>query len=106
MSARHPLAGEFIDRVTRRLAGAGLQRAGTARPLVVCFWRPIGRAERLFDPRVVRAGGIAARSRQRSGRYAELHTHSSFSFLDGASSPEELVEQAARLGLSGLALTD
>ena len=38
--------------------------------------------------------------------YAELHVHSSFSFLDGASSPEELLEEAARLGLSGLALTD
>jgi error-prone DNA polymerase len=38
--------------------------------------------------------------------YAELHAHSSFSFLDGASSPEELLEEAARLGLSGLALTD
>ncbi|WP_345750579.1 error-prone DNA polymerase [Microbacterium rhizophilus] len=38
--------------------------------------------------------------------YAELHAHSSFSFLDGASSPEELVEEAERLGLHGLALTD
>src|SRR4051794_32615619 len=38
--------------------------------------------------------------------YAELHCHSNFSFLDGASHPEELVEQAARLGLSALALTD
>ncbi|MBX9246856.1 PHP domain-containing protein, partial [Actinotalea ferrariae] len=39
-------------------------------------------------------------------RYAELHAHSAFSFLDGASQPEELVHEAARLGLSGLALTD
>src|SRR5688500_5572902 len=38
--------------------------------------------------------------------YAELHCHSNFSFLDGASHPEELVEQAARLGLEALALTD
>jgi error-prone DNA polymerase len=38
--------------------------------------------------------------------YAELHTHSNFSFLDGASSPEQLVEEAVRLGLTGLALTD
>ncbi len=38
--------------------------------------------------------------------YAELHCHSNFSFLDGASSPEELVEEAARLGLEALALTD
>ena len=39
-------------------------------------------------------------------RYAELHCHSNFSFLDGASHPEELVEEAARLGLEALALTD
>ena len=38
--------------------------------------------------------------------YAELHCHSNFSFLDGASHPEELAEEAARLGLESLALTD
>ncbi|HUP68955.1 MAG TPA: error-prone DNA polymerase [Acidimicrobiales bacterium] len=38
--------------------------------------------------------------------YAELHCHSNFSFLDGASHPEELAEEAARLGLSALAITD
>jgi error-prone DNA polymerase len=38
--------------------------------------------------------------------YAELHTHSNFSFLDGAASPEQLLEEAKRLGLHGLALTD
>jgi error-prone DNA polymerase len=38
--------------------------------------------------------------------YAELHCHSNFSFLDGASHPEELVEAAAVLGLEALAITD
>ncbi|NLF03519.1 MAG: error-prone DNA polymerase [Actinomycetales bacterium] len=38
--------------------------------------------------------------------YAELHAHSAFSFLDGASQPAELVHEAVRLGLTGLALTD
>ncbi|WP_138418003.1 error-prone DNA polymerase [Sinomonas gamaensis] len=38
--------------------------------------------------------------------YAELHAHSHYSFLDGASSPEELVEEAVRLGLHALAITD
>ena len=38
--------------------------------------------------------------------YAELHAHSAFSFLDGASTPEELVAEAARLGLRAIALTD
>jgi error-prone DNA polymerase len=44
--------------------------------------------------------------RAASTPYAELHCHSSFSFLDGASHPEELVAAAARLGLEALALTD
>jgi error-prone DNA polymerase len=38
--------------------------------------------------------------------YAELHSHSGFSFLDGASEPEELLAEAARLGLEALAITD
>ena len=38
--------------------------------------------------------------------YAELHAHSAFSFLDGASTPEELVAEAARLDLRAIALTD
>ena len=38
--------------------------------------------------------------------YAELHAHSDFSFLDGASDPESLIEEAVRLGLETLALTD
>ncbi len=39
-------------------------------------------------------------------RYAELHAHSAYSFLDGASLPEEMVTEARRLDLAGLALTD
>ncbi len=39
-------------------------------------------------------------------RYAELHAHSAYSFLDGASQPEELAAEAARLGLTALGLTD
>src|SRR6266511_3460210 len=38
--------------------------------------------------------------------YAELHCHSAFSFLDGASLPEQLALTAQRLGLPALALTD
>ncbi|WP_092667619.1 error-prone DNA polymerase [Agrococcus carbonis] len=38
--------------------------------------------------------------------YAELHAHSHYSFLDGASSPAELVNEARRLGLEALALVD
>jgi error-prone DNA polymerase len=38
--------------------------------------------------------------------YVELHAHSSYSFLDGASLPEELAVSAAELGYPALALTD
>ncbi|MBX3314249.1 MAG: error-prone DNA polymerase [Actinobacteria bacterium] len=44
--------------------------------------------------------------RRGSVAYAELHCHSSYSFLDGASHPEELATEAARLGLEALAITD
>lgn len=54
----------------------------------------------MFD----RGGGVGDAVRR--ARYAELHAHSAYSFLDGASMPEELVSEAARLGLEALALTD
>jgi error-prone DNA polymerase len=38
--------------------------------------------------------------------YIELHCHSNFSLLDGASHPEDLVARAAELGMAALALTD
>src|SRR5256714_669961 len=38
--------------------------------------------------------------------YVELHAHSAYSFLDGASHPEELAVRAAELGYPALALTD
>jgi error-prone DNA polymerase len=44
------------------------------------------------------SGGAAA--------YVELHAHSAYSFLDGASHPEELAAAAAELGYGALALTD
>ena len=38
--------------------------------------------------------------------YCELHGHTNFSFLDGASHPEELIARAALLGIPALAFTD
>ncbi len=38
--------------------------------------------------------------------YVELHCHSCFSLLHGASTPEDLVSRAAQLGMGALALTD
>ena len=56
-----------------------------------------------FEPAI---DGMARTRRPGDVAYAELHSHSNFSFLDGASHPEELAEEAARLGLEALALTD
>src|SRR5882762_5408951 len=38
--------------------------------------------------------------------YAELHCHSAYSFLDGASPPDEILAEAHRLGYRAIALTD
>ncbi|MCO6005176.1 error-prone DNA polymerase [Actinoallomurus purpureus] len=59
--------------------------------------RPAAPAERPARP---------VRLPPRAGGWAELHCHSSYSFLDGASSPAELVEEAVRLGVEALAITD
>ena len=103
-------------------AGAGALRSGRRR------LRPVGRrsvargAHLHLDPLAVDADGgdtpawtrkRASSTRRRSSirptavvPYAELHCHTNFSFLDGASHPEELAEEAARLGLTALAVTD
>jgi error-prone DNA polymerase len=59
------------------------------------------------------AGARKEKSRRRSWQpkiadapYAELRAASAFSFLDGASLPEDLVQQAVELGLSAMALID
>ncbi|MFJ7246323.1 PHP domain-containing protein [Kitasatospora sp. NPDC098652] len=53
------------------------------------------------EPPAVKPGGPASVE-----PWAELHVHSAFSFLDGASDPEDLVAEAARLGVETLAITD
>jgi error-prone DNA polymerase len=75
-------------------------------------WREIERrlADRpgkpLSDPPAPPPHAPPSRRIEGSVPYAELHCHSGFSFLDGASDPAELVAEAARLGLTALALTD
>jgi error-prone DNA polymerase len=41
-----------------------------------------------------------------NGPYCELHAHTAFSFLEGASEPEAVAERAARLGLPAVAVAD
>src|SRR4051812_47044067 len=84
--------------------------------------RPSGEQPYVVDPLAVDGDGGDAPAWSRKRRpysapalprrtettvpYAELHCHTNFSFLDGASHPEELAEEAARLGLEALAVTD
>jgi len=76
---------------------------------------PWATLEQVLDGRVVEFPGSRHRqpyspptiqASEASVPYAELHAHSSFSFLDGASNPVELAVEAERLGLHALALTD
>src|ERR1022692_2285019 len=76
-------------------------------------WRSRPRPGRRLPHRPGSAGAGPARDRPRwigsdldRPQWAELHCHSSYSFLDGASSPADLVAEAARLGLAALAITD
>ena len=57
--------------------------------------RPVSGSEPVTQPRTVK-----------TVPYVELHAHSAYSFLDGASLPEELAVRAAELGYEALALTD
>ncbi|MFV0318197.1 MAG: PHP domain-containing protein, partial [Microthrixaceae bacterium] len=59
-----------------------------------------------YQSAVSRSGNRAGAGSAPRHPYAELHCHSAFSFLDGASTPEELAEEATRLGLEALAITD
>ena len=56
----------------------------------------------------LQSGEIPAQSRARSDdcEYVELHAASAFSFLAGASQPEELIERAGELGMPSIALAD
>jgi error-prone DNA polymerase len=76
------------------------RRAGSERRL-----RPVTRLPVASSP----AGGSGAAGRPSGSKdpaWAELHCHSSYSFLDGASSPADLIGEAAARGLTALAITD
>jgi error-prone DNA polymerase len=54
----------------------------------------------------MRSSAATSRAAAAAGSYVELHCHSAYSFLDGASLPEELAATALELGHRALALTD
>ena len=58
------------------------------------------------DERPVRGARRSPGAGSGTAPYVELHAHSAYSFLDGASLPEELAARAAELGYDALALTD
>ncbi len=68
-------------------------------------WFDAGRESPKRPRQELRATQVKA-TRPSTVRYAELVCRSNFSFCEGASFPAELVERAASLGLSGLAITD
>ena len=91
--------GESWAGTTRRpVGGAGAQALRAGRPDST---RPPATAGDTPAWTRRRGGYDAARAvpaRPDTVPYAELHCHTNFSFLDGASHPEELAEEAARLG--------
>src|SRR3954471_22296149 len=56
--------------------------------------------------RTVVSGGSLRLAKTLATMYIELHASSAFSFLDGASLPEALIDRAAALGYPALALLD
>jgi len=84
------------SRTRTRAVGAGVGAVRRYEP----------KPERRPDPKPERRPSARAGSRALATPYAELHCHSNASFLDGASPPEELVKEAANLGLEAIALTD
>src|SRR5579875_3919588 len=63
--------------------------------------------ERDRGPGGAPAAGLSSAGPSSAGLpWAELHCHSAYSFLDGASDPGDLVAEAAARGLSALAITD
>ena len=76
-----------------------LERRLSGRPDLPQDEAPVSRRRAAYRPQPLVRGSSGT-------PFAELHAHSSYSFLDGASSPAELVEEAVRLGLESLTLTD
>ena len=67
---------------------------------------PLGGGHRRSTPTNPEAIGTQSAATAEPPSYVELHAHSAYSFLDGASLPEELAARAAQLGFDALALTD
>src|SRR5262249_23081397 len=92
-----------------RNLGTGNKDCGHIAPLIA----PAVRKEKLRQPSweplpasPPREPSAGPRPKKSAPRYAELHASSAFSFLNGASLPEDLVEEAALLSIPAVALVD
>ena len=86
----------------RRLSWGGNKTGGTQAPQPRPVTRlPVGNGSPAANSARPADGGPAASP---GPAWAELHCHSSYSFLDGASSPADLVAEAAARGLTALAI--
>lgn len=81
----------------RGSARAGLERGGEPHARV---------GYRTYVRYTVEVAGSDRHGVKYANDYVELHAHTAFSFLDGASQPDELVLAAAELGYTHLAVTD
>src|ERR1035437_1634877 len=91
----------------RSTAGATANAAAPVAKAVISSRRENVAERSMEDGRSKMDGGWQTAGRLGMGRmYAELHCHSTFSLLDGAAHPEQLVARAVQLGMPALALTD
>lgn len=81
------------------LSGEGPAPSASEPPMIRADPGPVSRRRKAAAPPQVAPPENAV-------PYAELHAHTSYSFLDGASLPEDLLSEAVRLGLTALAITD
>ena len=108
-----PLRCRMSEHVTERTP-AGATRCMTFEVVRERLRADYSNPRQMSSRRGVRGGGASHRRRwrgrgqgeERSMSYVPLWCKSHFSFLEGASRPDELVEQAHTFGLPALALTD
>ncbi len=96
-AVRSPLDGMVVT--------PGPMRGGEA-PAAACTSQCLWRPHRAGRQTLARPRALAVLRRRALPGYAELHCRSNFSFLSGASHPEELIARAQALGYTALALTD
>ena len=102
--APRAVGGVAVEAVRERVAGRGPLVDRAPRPAQLLRAGPRRRPRRGRLPRGAQRPLVPAAGLTMS--YVELHAHSAFSFLDGASTPAELAAAAARLGYPAFALTD